>query len=351
MIEPNAPATFQLPEQMSTVAADVDWLYYFIYWMSVVLFVAINGAMIYWAIRYRERKGHKAEPTGHNVALEVAWTIAPVFILIFLFHKGFEGYMDMTVAPANAIEVRVNAKQWGWEFVYPNGGSSDKLHVPVHKPVKLVMASADVLHSFFVPALRVKRDVVPGMYTSQWFEATHLGKDDIFCAEYCGGRSQGSNGEELPYQPSDDRDNPFPPGQMTGHWSMHSMLYVETPEDYEKFLKSIGDKCEQYRSEGKDCPAEVLAAEGHKLSVSKGCVACHTTTGARLVGPSWKDIFGKEEGTDKGAVKVDEAYLRESILQPQAKVVTGFQPVMPTFAGQISDAEIEEIIAYIKTLK
>ncbi|MGD0674232.1 MAG: cytochrome c oxidase subunit II [Polyangiaceae bacterium] len=351
MNEANAPATFQLPEQMSTVAADVDWLYYFIYWLSVVLFVAIVSAMVYWAIKYRERKGHKAEPTGHNLTLELAWTVAPVFILVFLFHKGFQGYMDMTVAPANSIEIRVNAKQWGWEFVYPNGGSSDRLHVPVHKPVKLVMASADVIHSFFVPAMRIKRDVVPGMFTSQWFEATHIGKDDVFCTEYCGGRSSGPNGTELPYQPSDDPDNPYPAGQMTGHWSMHSMVYVETQEAYDKFIKSIGDKCDQFRAEGKLCPVDVAAGEGQKLSVSKGCVACHTTTGARLVGPSWKEIFGREESTDKGAVNVDDNYIRESILQPQAKVVTGFQPVMPTFSGQISDQEIDEIIAYIKSLK
>ncbi len=346
----NAPATFQLPEQMSTVAPDVDWLYYFIYWLSVVLFVAIVGAMIYWAIKYRERKGHKAEPTGHNLPLEIAWTIAPIFILVFLFHKGFQGYMDMDIPPANSIEIRVNAKQWAWEFVYPNGGSSSELHVPLHKPVKLVMASADVIHSFFVPALRVKRDVVPGMYTTVWFEATHLGHDDIACAEYCGGRSSGPGGE-LPYQPSDDPRNPYPAGQATGHWAMHGMLFVETPEDYDKFLKSIGDKCDQYRSEGKPCPAEVAAEEGQKLATSKGCIACHTTTGTRLVGPSWKDIWGKEESTDKGQVKIDENYLRESILDPQAKVVTGFQPVMPTFRGQISDQEVDEIIAYIRSLK
>ncbi len=212
----NEPATFQLPEQMSTVAGDIDWLYYFIYWLSVVLFVAIIGAMLYWAIKYRERKGHKAEPTGHNMPLEIAWTIAPLFILAFLFHKGFVGYMDMAVAPAGSMEIRVNAKQWGWEFVYPNGGSDSELHVPVHKPVKLVMGSADVLHSFFVPALRVKRDVVPGMFTSVWFEATHTGQDDIMCAEYCGGRSKDVNGNELPF------------AQMTGHWSMHSLIHVET---------------------------------------------------------------------------------------------------------------------------
>jgi len=350
MNESNAPATFQLPEQMSTVAADIDWLYYFIYWLSVVLFVAIVGAMVYWAIKYRERKGHKAEPTGHNLPLEIGWTVAPLFILVFLFHKGFQGYLDLAIAPANSMEIRVNAKQWSWEFVYPNGGSSDKLHVPVHKPVKLVMASADVIHSFFAPSLRVKRDVVPGMYTTVWFEATHMGKDDIFCAEYCGGRSQGSNGE-LPYQPSADRDNPYPSGQATGHWAMHSMVYVESPEDFAKFMKSIGDACDQFLALGKTCPDDVASVQGQKLYATKGCVACHTTTGARLVGPTWKGIWGKTESTDKGQVRVDENYVRESVLDPQAKLVTGFPPTMPTFRGQISDAEIDEIIAFIKSLK
>ena len=350
MNEPNAPPTFQLPEQMSTVAGDVDWLYYFIYWLSVVLFVAIVGAMIYWAWKYRERKGHKAEPTGHNVPLEIAWTVAPIFILIFLFHKGFEGYIDQMVAPANSYEIHVNAKQWSWEFVYPNGGSSDKLHVPVHRPVKLIMASGDVIHSFFVPALRVKRDLVPGMYSSVWFEATHVGKDDLFCAEYCGGRTTGPNGE-LPYEPSNDPDNPYPPGQATGHWAMHSMLYVETEEDFAKFLKSIGDKCDEYVSKGQKCPENVLADMGQTLYTRKGCQACHLTNGQKLIGPTWKGIYGHEESTDHGTVKVDDAYIRESILQPQAKVVTGFPPTMPTFVGQISDSEIDEIIAYIKSLK
>jgi cytochrome c oxidase subunit 2 len=349
MDESNQAATFQLPPQMSTVAASVDWLYYFIFWLSVVLFVAIVGVMLYWAIKYREREGRKAQPTGHNLPLEVAWTVAPIFILVFLFHKGFQGYLDLDIAPANAMEIRVNAKQWSWEFVYPNGGSSDKLHVPLHKPVKLVMASSDVIHSFFIPAMRVKRDVVPGMYSTVWFEATQLGKDDIACAEYCGGRSQGSNGE-LPYQPSDDRDNPYPPGQMTGHWSMHSVVYVETQDDFDKFIKSIGDPCDAYVAQGKKCPATMAAEQGQKLFSSKGCVACHTTTGAKLVGPSWKGIWGKTESTDKGPVTVDENYVRESILDPQAKIVTGFPPTMPTFRGQISDAEIDEVIAFVKSL-
>jgi cytochrome c oxidase subunit 2 len=335
----NEPATFQLPEQMSTLAADVDWLYYFIYWLSVVLFVAIVGAMVYFAVKYRERKGHKAEPTGHNLPLELAWTVAPLFILVFLFHKGFVGYMDMSLAPANAMEVRVNAKQWGWEFVYPNGGADNELHAPVHKPVKLIMSSTDVLHSLFIPALRIKRDIVPGMYTSQWFEATHIGQDDIVCAEYCGGRSKDANGDELAF------------AQMTGHWSMHSTLHVESEEDFTKYLTSIGDKCASFTAKGQNCPDNVLVAEGQKLYAKKACIGCHTTTGARLVGPSWKGIWGKQEITDHGPVTVDENYIRESVLDPQAKIVAGFPPTMPPFRGQISDQEIDEIIAYIKSLK
>jgi cytochrome c oxidase subunit 2 len=350
MNEPNSPPTFQLPEQMSTVAGDVDWLYYFIYWVSVVLFIAIVGAMIWWAIKYRERPGHKPTPTGHNMPLEIAWTVAPLFILAFLFHKGFVGYMDMGIAPANSIEIHVNAKQWSWEFVYPNGGSSGELHVPAHKPVKLIMSSNDVLHSFFVPALRVKRDVVPGMFSSVWFQATHTGHDDVFCAEYCGGKSQGPNGE-LPYAPSDDPLNPFPPGQATGHWAMHSMLYVESDEDYAKFLKSIGDKCDQFAATGKPCPDDIAAAQGQRIYTNKGCLACHTTTGAPGIGPSWKGIWEKQESTNVGTVKVDANYIRESIIDPQAKIVTGFGPVMPTFRGQMSDQELSEVIAYIESLK
>jgi cytochrome c oxidase subunit 2 len=350
MNESNAPATFQLPEQMSTVSGDIDWLYYFIYWTSVVLFVAIVGAMIWWAIKYRERPGHKATPTGHNMTLEIAWTVAPIFILAFLFHKGFQGYADMTVAPANSIDIHVNAKQWSWEFVYPNGGSSPELHVPEGKPVKLILSSADVLHSFFVPALRVKRDVVPGMFTTVWFQTTHVGHDDIACAEYCGGRSTGSNGE-LPYEPSDDPRNPYPAGQATGHWAMHGMMFSDSQEDYEKFLKSIGDKCDEFASTGKQCPADIAAAQGARLYTNKGCLACHTTTGAAGVGPSWKGIWQKNESTNVGTVKVDENYIRESILDPQAKIVTGFGPVMPTFRGQLSDQELNEVIAYIESLK
>jgi cytochrome c oxidase subunit 2 len=188
------------------------------------------------------------------------------------------------------------------------------------------------------------------MFSSVWFEATHVGHDDIVCAEYCGGRSTGPGGE-LPYEHSDDPRNPFPPGQATGHWAMHSMSFVETDDDYQKFLKSIGDKCDQYLAQGKPCPTDIAAEQGQRIYGNKGCLACHTTTGAAGIGPSWKGIWGKKESTNVGEVTVDENYIRESILDPQAKIVKGFGPVMPTFRGQITDPEIGEVTAYIQSLK
>lgn len=339
MNAPNAPATFQLPAQMSTIAPDVDSLYYFIYWLSVILFVGVIVMMIYWAIKYRERPGHHAIPTSHNIPMEIAWTVGPIFILVYIFYKGFQGYLDAAIAPPGAMEIRVNAKQWGWEFVYPNGGSDNELHVPVHKPVKLVMSSSDVIHSLFIPAMRIKRDVVPGRYASEWFEATHVGDADIYCAEYCGGRSRDGRGDELSYD------------QMTGHWSMHSIVHVQSEEGFSTYLLSIGDKCASFTLGGQPCPTNVLVSEGEHLYAKKACSGCHTTTGASLVGPTWKGLWAKDESTDHGLIHVDENYIRESILNPQAKIVTGFPPTMPTFQGQISDQEIDEIIAFIKSVK
>src|SRR5262249_2334754 len=156
----NGEATVQLPAQMSTVAPHVDWLYYFLYWMSVAFFVAIVGTALYFVYKYRRRPGVKAAPTGHNNVLEVTWTFAPLILVVFLFHAGFKGYVQMRVAPANSMEIQVRAYQWAWEFRYPNGSVSlNELHVPVNQPVRMVMTSDDVIHSFYVPAFRIKQDV------------------------------------------------------------------------------------------------------------------------------------------------------------------------------------------------
>lgn len=318
--------TFQMPDQMSTQADTVDSTYYFIYWVSVVLFVGIIATLVYFAYRYRRRPGVKPVPTGHNMILEIGWTVAPVFILVLMFHWGFKGYMAMAISPPNAMEIRVRAFQWGWDFEYPGGlkGDDGKLHVPVGKPVKLVMSSNDVLHAFYAPEFRVKRDLVPGMYTSLWFQATKTGEVNIFCAEYCGGKSRDKDGNPLATQ--------------TGHWSMTSKILVQTQAEYDAYIDSIGT------------PKDPAVA-GEKIYKQK-CAACHSIDGAKGVGPTWKGLFGKMEPmTDGSQVKADESYLRESMLDPNAKVVAGYPPAMPTFKGTLSDAQIDWVIAYMKTLK
>jgi len=181
----NTEPTVQLPGQWSTVAPHVDWVFYFIYWMSVILFVGIIGTALYFVWKYQRKPGVQAEPTGHNLPLEVGWTVAPVIFLVLLFHWGFQGYVQMTVPPANAMEIRVRARKWSWDFEYPNGAHVvNELHAPVGRPVKLIISSEDVLHSFFVPAFRVKRDAVPGMYGTMWFQATTTGNTPFSTQTY-----------------------------------------------------------------------------------------------------------------------------------------------------------------------
>jgi cytochrome c oxidase subunit 2 len=321
--------TLQLPAQASTSSLHVDELYYRIYWLSVVMFVGIIAAMVYFAWKYRKRPGHKAEPTGHNLPLEIGWTIAPLFILVALFHWGFKGYMDLSIPPVDAEEVRVRAFQWGWDFEYKNGATDDKLHIPIGRPIKFIVSSNDVLHAFYIPEMRTKRDAVPGMYASVWVEATKAGKYVLTCAEYCGGKSKDQNGNELD------------PSQFKGHWSMQSDVIVESIDEYEKYLDGLmGNK-----------PPEQV---GKDLWAKKQCSGCHTIDGSKGVAPTWKGIWGREETMNDGKkVKVDENYVRESVLDPNAKIVQGYASpsVMPSFKGTLKDRDIDAIIAFMKTLK
>jgi len=320
-------ATIQLPRQMSTLAEGIDNMYYFIFWVSVFFFVAIMGVALWCIVKYRASKHPHATPPGHHDVLELFWTFAPLILLIPMFHYGFKGYVRAMVAPEEAIEVRVRGKQWAWDFYYPGDTepSPSELVVPVSHPVKMNMSSQDVLHSFFIPEFRVKRDVIPGMYTSVWFEALEttskydakenkvLGEPlDLFCTEYCG----------------------------TSHSQMLAKVHVVSDADYKAFIN------------GKDRAPEgkPLAEVGAELFKKNACNTCHTTDGAVLVGPSLKGLFGKTEQTSAGAVKVDENYIRESILKPQEKIVQGFAgKTMPAFV--LKDWKIDALIEYIKSLK
>ena len=320
--------SFQLPEAMSASAANVDALYSFIFWLSVVLFVGIMVATVYFVWVYRKRPGHKAEPTGHNLFLQIGLAVAPIPLLVGMFHWGFKGYMDMSIAPAGAMEVRVRGFQGGWEFEYPGGETDSVLHVPVNRPVKLIMSSSDVLHSFYVPQLRVKRDLVPGMFTSLWFQPDKTGKMDVFCTEYCGGKSKDQNGNELA------------PSEYKGHWSMLSQIVVDTQEDFDKYIQ------------GKGTPKDPVEF-GKALYTQKGCNACHSVDGSVGVAPSWKGLWARSEPMlDGSMVTVDGNYLRESIVLPSAKIVKGYgsPSIMPSYQG-LKDKEIDAIIEYMKTLK
>lgn len=330
----NTEPTFQLPGQWSTVAPSVDWVYYFIFWVSVVLFVGIVGTMLYFVWKYRRRPGVKAEPTGHNTVLEITWTFTPLILLALLFHWGYRGYMNLFVAPANALEIRVRARKWSWDFEYPNGGHSvNELHVPVNRPVRLVLSSEDVIHSFFVPAFRIKRDAVPGYYGMAWFQATRTGAVDFFCAEYCGAAEpRVENGREV----------------LSGHFSMIGRVVVESPERYQRFVDELVGPPRDPAT-GQPVTPERW---GEMLYRQQQCFTCHSIDGSRGAGPTFRGLFGRQETMQDGTtVTVDENYLRESILDPQRRIVQGYPPIMPTFRGSLQDRQVDALISYIRSLR
>jgi cytochrome c oxidase subunit 2 len=309
-----------IPEVASNLASKVDGVLLLITLMSLVFFILITVVLVYFAIKYRRRREDEETPyiTGSE-PLEIIWTVIPSILLIVLFVYGYVVYKEMRTPPKDAIDIGVQAKQWLWTFDYYNGKKTiNELYVQQNRPVRLVMQSDDVLHDLFIPAFRMKQDVLPGRYVQQWFTPTKIGTFDIFCAEYCG----------------------------TGHSAMLAKIVVLSPEAYEIWDKGL--KAEQGAGVASLPPAEL----GEKLYKEKGCNACHSVDGSKIVGPSFKGIYGHTvELQDGSTVDVDENYIRESILEPQAQVVKGFQPVMPSFKGILSDEDITSLIAYIKTLK
>lgn len=312
--------SFWMPPQASSSAQNVDTLFYFILGLSAFFFTMIVAAIVLFSFRYRKRhEGQRTAGIEGSRTLEIAWSVIPALILVVIFVWGFRDYLNLAVPPAGAIDVRVLAQKWSWSFTYPKhgvtvsgkieGNVDDPFVVPVGRPVKLTMSSKDVIHSFYVPAFRVKKDVVPNRYSVIWFQAEQEGVYDVMCAEYCG----------------------------TGHSTMLAKIKVVPEGDYERWLQTAGGP-----------------PDGSKLFVQKGCNACHslTTDGKGLPGPPLAGKYGKTETLADGSqVTVDDNYVRESIMQPNAKVVKGYSPVMPTFAGQLSDEQINALIDYIKSLR
>jgi cytochrome c oxidase subunit 2 len=305
-----------MPPQNSTMAAEIDFLWDFIYWASAVFFIVLGAAIVYFVFRYRRRRqGELTTGLAHNMPLEITWTLIPTILIFFVFVWGFKSYLKLHIAPGDAMEIKVTGQKWFWSFQYAEGASTvNELVVPVDKPVKLLMSSVDVIHSFFVPNFRVKMDVLPNRYTQLWFEATAVGEYDLMCTEYCG----------------------------TGHSEMIGKVRVLGEREYAEWLESAGGMGEGMT------PAEY----GAQLYKNKACNTCHSIDGSKLVGPSFLNLYNTQQMLTNGPpTMADENYLRESILNPQAKLVAGYDPVMPSYQGVLKDQQIDALIAYIKSLK
>ena len=307
--------SFWLPPRNSTAAAGTDWAFYLIFWISLFFFVMIVALMVYFTIRYRRRPDRKVAEHAphHSTALEIVWTVIPIGLTVLMFWGGFKAFLNLSEPPSNTFDIYVTGQKWKWLFTYPNGYVGEELHVPLDSPVRLVMTSDDVIHSFYIPDFRVKKDVVPGRYTNLWFEATESGQFHIFCAEYCG----------------------------TGHSDMITQVVVHEPADFAAWLEKAAAFVDTLP------PADA----GEYLYKKYGCNQCHSVDGTANTGPSFQNSYGYEHLMSDGTtVAVDENYIHESILDPQAKIRDGFQGVMPTFQGKIKESEIRQITAYLKYL-
>ena len=297
------------PDRASTAAGNVDALFIFLLIVSGLMTLLIFIAVVYFAARYRHRRGVLAEQIEGSIPLEVTWSTIPLFVFMVIFAWGAVVYFKSRTPPRDSTEVYVVAKQWMWKLEHAEGQREiNELHVPVDRDVKLIMTSQDVIHSFFVPAFRMKQDVLPGRYTVAWFRATKPGTYHLFCAEYCG----------------------------TQHSGMIGSIVVMEPAQFEAWM-----------SGGTTGP---LSATGEKIFAELGCVTCHRTdTQGR--GPNLQGVFGKPVLLEDGrTVTADENYIRESILDPGAKVVKGFQAGYADVPGLVSEEQLIALVAYVKSL-
>lgn len=307
-----------LPEQSSNHAPNVDWLHNLITDLSVFFTVAIVGVMLYFAWKYRRRNGvdHETPQIHGSHTLEIIWTVVPTIVCIVIGYYGIIYYHDIRTVPTNAYTINAVGQKWFWEFEYANGKkTSNELIVAVDRPVRIVLSSTDVLHSFYLPSMRVKSDAVPGRYTYVSFTPIKTGEFQGFCTEYCG----------------------------TNHWDMLFNLKVLSQADYDAW---VNDKSSEIKAARMN-PAEL----GAELYTAKGCQSCHSLDGSPRVGPSFLKLFGAERNFEDGSKRIaDEEYLRQSIYQPASQIVKGYSPSMPVFEGQINEEELKNLMAFIRSV-
>jgi cytochrome c oxidase subunit 2 len=300
------------PEQASSNAARVDGLYFFLIALTAFFSLLIGLMVLGFAVRYRRRSPDDKPPAIYgSLVLELTWTIIPLGIVAVIFFWSTDLYLNLNRVPKDAIEVHVVGKRWMWKVQHMTGQREiNELHVPVGVPVKVTLTSEDVIHSFFIPAFRVKKDALPARYTTMWFQATKPGRYHLFCAEYCG----------------------------TRHSNMIGSVVVMEPAAFQTWLAG-------------GVSGGSLASAGEKLFQDLACVTCHRGDSGQR-GPALDGLFGSQVAlADGGTVTADETYVRESIVTPSAKVVAGYQPIMPTFQGLVSEEQLLQLVAYVRTLR
>jgi len=300
-------------QKLLTTTEAVDPVFFFIFAACALLLLGITAAMVLFVVRYHRSRA--PEPTSQadgNLWLELVWTGLPTLLVLAMFYYGWSGYLSLRRVPAGALETTAVARMWSWSFTYPNGKTSDKLYVPVGKPVLVHIESRDVIHGFYIPAFRVKRDAVPGMKNHVWFVASRPGSYDLFCSQYCG----------------------------TGHSAMITSVEALPKEKFAAWLE-----------EGKGEAAG--GGKGAALLEQYGCTGCHSVDGTKKIGPTLKGLYGSKVEVTRGGkemtVVADEAYLKESIVAPGAAIVEGYPPIMPVIP--MPDSDLAALIAYLKGLK
>lgn len=320
-----------LPDSASTVSGRVDTLFLVLVLLAMLFAVPVAGLILYFAVKYR--RGATVDRTNaptENLKLETTWIVIPLLLSMGVFGWGARLYFDLYTVPKDGMDIYGLGRQWMWEFKYPTGQRElNVLHVPVGRTVRLTLISADVIHSFYVPAFRVKRDVLPGRYTTAWFEATKPGDYPLFCAEYCG----------------------------TEHSGMLGRVIVMAPKDYQAWLDQnritsasvIAENTSRSAQPGATAP-QTMAQAGAQLFQHLGCYVCHRPDG-KGAGPSLVGAYGKPvQLINNQSVLADTNYIRDSIIDPNAQIVAGYDPVMPTYAEQIGEDELMKLVEYIKSL-
>ncbi|MDQ1637126.1 MAG: cytochrome c oxidase subunit [Pyrinomonadaceae bacterium] len=302
-----------IPESASTVSSKVDALYFYLSGVTLFFTLLISGTIIFFVIKYRRRSPFEIpQPIAGSHKLETMWSVIPFIIAMSMFAWGAQIYFENSRPPKNANEIYVVGKQWMWKIQHSTGQREiNELHVPVGRKIKLIMTAEDTIHDFFIPAFRIKADVLPGKYTTQWFEATKAGTYHLFCAEYCG----------------------------MNHSGMIGSVIVMQPSEFDNWLSG---------NAGQQSPA----VAGQQLYQSLGCITCHGANGEGGRGPGLVGLFGRKVDLTNGqSLTADESYVRESIENPQAKIVMGFGPIMPTFQGQVTPEQLIQLMSFIKSLQ